>query len=191
MAHLSDGAFFNFDLHRNPVAGEVLDLRLDAGAVAALGDVLPRELELDALEGGPLENLPFGEPRSRQPLEERIGFDGLVALKGDGVDGRALQERQHQHVAVAPDADIAEVARGEEGAEGLPSQIFIVAIPDVHREQAKYRPRGNPLQPLHPDISDGEGRGATGVFCQGPQGSKAKHQRHEHRARGGEKRKFH
>ena len=191
MAHLGHGTLFNLDLYRHPVPRKFLNLRLDAGPVAALGNILARQLELDPLEGGALENFPLSKPRARESLQQRIAFDRFITVEGDGVDGRALQKREHQHVPIPPNADIAEVARGKQGAKGLSRQIFVVAVPDIHREQAKHRSRRDPLQPLHPDIANGERRGAAGLLRHGPQGRKTKHQRKKRRTRDGEKGKFH
>ena len=153
-------AFLDVDADGHPIAGQLLHLGVDGGAVAALGDVLALKLQTDPLQGRLLEYLALAQALLGEPLQQRIGLDGLVALDLNGLDGGPLDHGHHQHAAVPGHADVVEVAGGEQQANQLADGHFIDPVADVDRQRVEHRARGDPLQPLQADVGDGEGVGA-------------------------------
>jgi len=156
-----DRTFVDLDLQCHAVARQGLDLGLDAGRIAALGDVLALQLVAHALEGGLLEDLAFGQAGLPETLEQLLGGNRLVAFDLDAGDRRTLDHFDDQHTAITAEADVLEEAGPEQGAGRIHQTAFVDRIADVQRQGAEHAAGGDALQTVDADVGDGEGLGVN------------------------------
>ncbi|MNZ92071.1 hypothetical protein D3C78_1110820 [compost metagenome] len=156
-----DRTFVDLDLQRHAVARLGLDLGLDGRGIAALGHVLALQFVAHPFEGGLLEDLAFGQTGLLQALEQVLGGDGLVALDLDRGNRRALDQIDHQHIAVTAKADVLEKAGLEQGASGVHQTTVVDRIADVERQRTEHAAGRYPLQAVDTNIGDGEGLGVN------------------------------
>jgi hypothetical protein len=179
-----DGAFVDIDVDGHAIAWLGNHLGFDRRVVAPLGDVLPLQLQLHALERRALEHLSDGEARALEAVEQRLGFNRLVAVDVDLADARALGDHDHQHVAIAPDADVVEVASGKQAARRRPDCRGVGNIAHGDRHRGEHGARSDALQAFDPDVRDHEAliNGAVAVGSALRKGAAGEQAVHDERA---------
>ena len=151
-----DGALVHVDIHGHPVARLRQHLGLDAGVVAALLHVLALQFQLHTLEGGALEDLADSKAGALEAVEQRLGFDGFVAVDTDLADARPFGDHDHEHIAIAADADIVEVAGRKETAGRGADTRRAGDVTNTDGHGGENTARGDPLQALDTDVGDDE-----------------------------------
>ncbi len=126
-------AFLDLDFDLDPVAGFLVDLRIDAHAVLAAAEVLVGEVLGHVLEHRAVEGLAGGEADVAQRFLQVLGLDVLVAGDLEALDRGPLEHYDDQRVAFAAHLHVAEEVRGVQGTDGFPDALRGEVIADVHR----------------------------------------------------------
>ena len=149
-------ALDDVDLDAHLVAGDFLDLGIDAHRVLAAAEVLVGQEAAHFLEHGAVEGLAGREADAAQRLLQVLGLDVLVAHELEALDRGPLAHDDHQRPAVAPQLDVAEEPGREQRAHRLLDAPLVQAVADVHRQVVVDRALGDALQALDADVADGE-----------------------------------
>ena len=145
-------AFVDTQAHGYPVAGQLFCGRFDPGVVSALGNVGAQDFQLQALQRGPAEHLPFFQARPGQGIHQHIGFDVLVAFDLDGGNRWPLLHRQNQHATITAGLDIGKQSGAEQILDGARQAGFVNLLTNIDRESGKYGTGGYPLQAFYLDV---------------------------------------
>ena len=87
--------------------------------------------------------------------EEILGLQVIVTFEGDRVDDRILDHLDDQGIALAPEGDVGEEARGEEILQGLVDAVGSKGIAGVELHVGAHRVRLDTLRALDLDVGDG------------------------------------
>src|SRR5262249_13942168 len=153
LANLRALAFLDVDADLDLVAGDFVDLGVDAHGVLAARVVLIGERALDVVEHGLIERLARGEADVAERFLELLGLDVLVALDLEALDRRPLEHGDDERRAFAAHLDVAEEAGREELLQRLGGFALIEPVANVHGQVVVYRAFGNTLQPFDANVA--------------------------------------
>lgn len=140
--------FHEGELEVDPVARQRGDDGLDLGGVLAHAVVEIFQPFLEGAQHGAIQRITYADPGGFQALGQLLFLDILVAGELDAGDGRALLDHHLQHLTVAIDLDVLEVAGGIELLDGVRQGHGVDGITDPHRQIQQGGTQGHPLQAL-------------------------------------------
>ncbi len=156
-----NGAFVDVDLQRHAVTRLRHHFGIDGRRVTTLSDVLTLEFVTHTFERGTLEDLAFGQTGLFETLHQVLSRDRLVTFDLDTGDGRTLDNRDDQDVAIAAQLDILKEPGFEQRTSGFHQATIIRLFTDVQRQGTKDATRGDPLEAIDANIRDSEGLGVN------------------------------
>src|SRR5690606_12938655 len=110
----------------------------------------------DPVEQRAIEDAALAQAELAQALAQLIGRELARAGDTDIRDRGALDHRHDQYVALALEPDVAEEAGPVQRLDGLLRALLRQGLADAHGQIVEHRPGGDALQPLDPDVLDGE-----------------------------------
>ena len=150
--------------HVDAVVGQPDDLRLDLRREAAVGGIVFEQLLAVVLRHVGRED---GARTQRELVAQLLVGQGVVALEGDAVDDRILDDVHDERVALAAERDVLEEAGGVEGLEAAVEFGLIEGLAGGDDHVGQDGLLADPVVALDLDGADRPARGGRRLLMRG------------------------